>query len=101
MDEPEIHLHPKWQVVLAELIVMLQKAMKLHILITSHSPYFVSAIDVFSKKHRVVESNRYYFSTRIGNSVSVEDVTEKIRVIYDSLAAPYQTIQDEANRVEE
>lgn len=101
MDEPEIHLHPKWQVVLAELIVMLQKAMKLHILITSHSPYFVSAIDVFSKKHRVVENNRYYFSTRIGNSVSVEDVTEKIRVIYDSLAAPYQTIQDEANRVEE
>lgn len=96
MDEPEIHLHPKWQVVLAELIVMLQKAMKLHILITSHSPYFISALDVFSKKHKVIENNRYYFNSREGNVVKVEDVTESIYVIYDSLAEPYQDIQDEA-----
>lgn len=101
MDEPEIHLHPQWQVVLAEMIVLLQKAMGLHVLITSHSPYFISAIDVFAKKHGVIENNRYYFSSRKGNSVDVKDVTDEICVIYDSLAAPYQTIQDEANRIEE
>lgn len=96
MDEPEIHLHPKWQVVLAELIVMLQKVMSLHILVTTHSPYFISAIDVFSKKHKVIGNNRYYFNSRNGNDVKVEDVTKSIYVIYDSLAGPYQTIQDEA-----
>lgn len=101
LDEPEIHLHPQWQVVLAEMIVLLQKAMGLHVLITSHSPYFISAIDVFAKKHDVIKNNRYYFSSREGNSVFVEDVTDRIRIIYDSLAAPYQTIQDEATKVEE
>ena len=101
MDEPEIHLHPQWQVILAEMIVLLQKTMGLHVLITSHSPYFISAIDVFAKKHGAIENNRYYFSSRKGNSVDVKDVTDEICVIYDSLAAPYQTIQDEANRVEE
>lgn len=101
MDEPEVHLHPQWQVVLAEMVVLLQKALRLHVLITSHSPYFISAIDVFAKKHGVIENNRYYFSSRKGNSVDVKDVTNEICVIYDSLAAPYQTIQDEANRVEE
>lgn len=101
LDEPEIHLHPQWQVVLAEMIVLLQKAMGLHVLITSHSPYFISAIDVFAKKHDVIKNNRYYFSSREGNTVFVEDVTDRIRIIYDSLAAPYQTIQDEAAKVEE
>lgn len=101
LDEPEIHLHPQWQVVLAEMIVLLQKAMGLHVLITSHSPYFISAIDVFAKKHDVIKNNRYYFSSREGNSVTVKNVTDEICVIYDSLAAPYQTIQDEAAEVEE
>lgn len=40
LDEPEIHLHPEWQLVLAELIVLMQKEFNLHILITTHSPYF-------------------------------------------------------------
>ena len=35
MDEPEIHLHPEWQVRLAELIVLIQKNFGLHVLITT------------------------------------------------------------------
>ena len=31
LDEPEIHLHPEWQLLFAELIVMLQKEFNLHI----------------------------------------------------------------------
>lgn len=27
LDEPEIHLHPEWQVKLSEIIVVLQKAL--------------------------------------------------------------------------
>lgn len=100
MDEPEIHLHPQWQVVLAEMVVLLQKAMGLHILLTSHSPYFISAIDVFAKKHGVIQKNRYYFGKRQGNFVEIEDVTNRIRVIYDSLAEPYQLIQNEADKFE-
>ena len=100
LDEPEIHLHPQWQVSLAEILVVLQKELNLHLLITTHSPYFVSAIDVYSKKYNIVENNRYYFSERHGSIVKIRNVTKEISVIFDSLAAPYQTIQDQAMELE-
>ena len=43
LDEPEIHLHPEWQLIYAELIVLLEKYLHLTILITTHSPYFLEA----------------------------------------------------------
>lgn len=96
LDEPEIHLHPQWQVALAEMLVLLQKEFGLHLLITSHSPYFISAVDIFSKKYQVIDNNRYYFSEITDEGIQMRDVTNNIAVIYNSLAAPYQTIQDEA-----
>lgn len=38
LDEPEVHLHPKWQIAFAEIIVLLQNTFDLHILINTHSP---------------------------------------------------------------
>lgn len=100
LDEPEIHLHPEWQVIFAELLIILQKAMGLHVLITSHSPYFISALDVFSKKYSVIDQNKYYFAKKVGGSnVELEDVTKNIRVIYDSMARPYQIIEDVASEL--
>lgn len=40
LDEPEIHLHPEWQLLYAKLIVLLQKKFDLSMIITTHSPYF-------------------------------------------------------------
>ena len=51
IDEPEIHLHPEWQLIFAELIVLIQKEFGMHILLNTHSPYFLNAIQVFSKKY--------------------------------------------------
>ena len=50
LDEPEVHLHPEWQIRLAEIIVLLQKAYGLNALITTHSNDFLSAIDYYSQK---------------------------------------------------
>lgn len=99
LDEPEIHLHPQWQVRLAELVVQLQKTFGLHILITTHSPYIVSALDIFSKKYGVIKNNRYYFADRQPDGCYLKDVTKHLYVIYDSLAQPYQIIEDEAMRL--
>ena len=41
LDEPEIHLHPQWQLLFAELIVLIQKEFNMHILLNTHSPYFL------------------------------------------------------------
>ena len=40
LDEPEIHLHPEWQLAYAELIVLLEKKFDLSIVVTTHSRDF-------------------------------------------------------------
>ncbi len=62
LDEPEIHLHPEWQVKYADLIVQLQKAFNLTILLTSHSPDFVEAIRLCSKKYGLEKKLNGYIS---------------------------------------
>ena len=37
LDEPEIHVHPEWQLVLAELIVLMNKEFQVHILLNTQS----------------------------------------------------------------
>lgn len=62
LDEPEVHLHPEWQIRYAEFIVLLQKAFNLTILLTSHSPDFVQAIRLFSRKHGLTGRLNGYIS---------------------------------------
>lgn len=95
LDEPEIHLHPKWQLLLAEIIVLLHKEFNLHVLLNTHSPYFLRAIEVFSYKHNVQNKCKYYSSERneFDNAV-ITDVTGNTEVIYKMLAEPFQTLED-------
>lgn len=51
LDEPENHLHPEWQLAYAEAIVLLQRVFGLTILLTTHSPFFLEAIQLYSKKY--------------------------------------------------
>nr|WP_075573937.1 AAA family ATPase [Ezakiella massiliensis] len=99
LDEPEIHLHPKWQIVLAELIVLLQKTFNMHILLNTHSPYFLRAIDVFSEKHGIKDKTKYYLASKTNTSSTIEDVTDDIEKIYKLLADAFddidQVIEDE------
>ena len=67
LDEPEIHLHPEWQLLFAELIVLLQKEFGMHILLTTHSPYFLNAIEVFSEKYKINEKCKYYIAENDAN----------------------------------
>ena len=53
LDEPENHLHPRWQILYAEIIVMLQQCFDLTIFLTTHSPYFLESIQVFAKKYHM------------------------------------------------
>lgn len=101
LDEPEIHLHPAWQLVFAELIVLLQKEFGLHILMNTHSPYFLHAIEVYSAKHGVADKCKYYLAENIDeHNARIRDVTTEIDEIYASLAEPFQVLEDEAGRIE-
>ena len=92
LDEPEIHLHPQWQIAYAELIVLLQKHFDLSVVITTHSPYFMDAIHLFSCKYGSESRVNYYVSSKVGNLVKMDCVTGNLEEIYQKMAAPIQTL---------
>ncbi len=95
LDEPEIHLHPEWQLVFAELIVLLHKEFGMHILLNTHSPYFLRAIQVYSAKHDVADRCKYYLAELSGTSAVIHDVSDNIDKIYQKLSRPLQKLEDE------
>ena len=94
LDEPEIHLHPEWQLKFAELIVLLQKEFRMHILLTTHSPYFVSAIEVFSEKYKIDDKCKYYVAENKGNSGIIKDITRNTNIIFKKMARPFQDLEN-------
>lgn len=48
-DEPEIRLHPAWQIKYAQILVELQKEFNLKILITTHSSNFMMALQMYAR----------------------------------------------------
>ncbi|WP_417333433.1 AAA family ATPase [Gordonibacter urolithinfaciens] len=95
LDEPEIHLHPQWQLLLAEIIVLLQKEFDLHVLLNTHSPYFLNAIEVYSSKHAIANRCRYYLAELQDSTSIIEDVTNSTEAIYAKLAQPLQDLESE------
>lgn len=93
LDEPEIHLHPEWQLIFAEIIVLLQKELNLHIILNTHSPYFLSAIEVYSAKYCITDKCKYYLSCNEGNISTIKDVTNNVQEIYEKLAMPFQRLE--------
>lgn len=93
-DEPEIHLHPEWQIKLAELIVLIQKEYGMHIVLTTHSPYFLYALEVFSTKYGISEKTNYYYTQRKQGKITVENIGKNLEIIYSVLNKPFQTIED-------
>lgn len=89
LDEPEVHLHPEWQLKFAEIIVLLQKEFGLHVLINSHSPYLVEAIDIFSKKNAISNSVKYYLAMD-----DIKDVTDSIDEIYEQMYVPLNRLEE-------
>lgn len=60
LDEPEAHLHPQWQNAFAETIAMLVKKQDINVLLTTHSPNFVLALDAFMRKYGIQEKTNFY-----------------------------------------
>lgn len=88
LDEPEIHLHPEWQIKYAEIIVLLQKKFDLSILVTTHSRDFFEAIELFTKKYEMRDKCHFYLSKQERGEVEFEDVVQDSSQIYRHLVEP-------------
>ena len=89
LDEPENHLHPKWQILYAELIVLFQKCFDLTVLLTTHSPYFLEAIQLYAKRHGVAERLSAYQPTfdETGLTTTLDEPVTDSRTLYRKFTA--------------
>lgn len=94
LDEPEIHLHPEWQLKFAEVIVLIQREFGVNILLNTHSPYFLNAIEVYSEKYGIEKKCKYYLTNEENGRVDILDVTEDRESIYEKLARPLQELEN-------
>lgn len=88
LDEPEIHLHPAWQLVYAEVIVLLQKTFDLTVILTTHSAHFLEALQLYAKKHGLTEKCSYYLSEQEDDGCTLKDVSDDITQIFAQLVEP-------------
>jgi predicted ATPase len=90
IDEPEVHLHPKWEIEYAKIIVELSK-LGVYILISSHSPYFLKALRKYSQDDEIAEkTTKFYFgeSNSVDSRTRFRDVTENLEPVFKALAVP-------------
>ena len=77
---------------------MIQKEFDLRILLTTHSPYFLNALEVYTAKHGISEKCNYYHASKVDESAVFEEVTNDIDRIYAKLARPFQELKNERYR---
>lgn len=93
IDEPEVNLHPEWQIVLAEVLVLLQKELGIVIYINSHSPYFIRAIEVRLAQNDIATRGKFYLTMPDKNDMyRVEDVSKNTERIYELLYKPLEKL---------
>lgn len=88
LDEPEIHLHPEWQLYYAEIIILLQKKFDLSIIVTTHSMHFLEALELYAKKYDLVSKCKYYKANLEDGLVTFDNVTDKLDIIYKQMVTP-------------
>lgn len=84
LDEPEAHLHPQWQNAFAEIIVLLVKELGVNILLTTHSPNFMLALDANMRKYDMADKTSFY------QTDVVEDGFVQYHCVNDDMGKIYQ-----------
>lgn len=94
IDEPEVNLHPKWQVLYSEIICELV-AIGVDIIITTHSPYIIDALKHYSDRYAV--KNHFYLTERFPdeNYTYFIDITTNVSHAISLLATPLRELNQE------
>ncbi len=95
LDEPEIHLHPTWQLIYAELIVLLQKEFDLSVVVTTHSHFFLNAIETYSRKYAMRDKLNLYLAEVEEGGAIIKNVTNDSEQIYKKMAEAVATLRSE------
>ncbi len=91
LDEPEVHLHPKWQLEMAKIIVELVKN-GVKVLVNSHSPYMIEALQRYSELAKV---NSDFYLAEDGYIKKENDSnSETLAKIFEKLSEPFDVFEE-------
>lgn len=62
IDEPEAHLHPQWIVEFARIIVLLSKKLGVKIVLASHNPDMIAAIQSIADREQMLHKTHFYLA---------------------------------------
>lgn len=94
LDEPEVNLHPEWQIRYAKYVSLLQKELELTVLITTHSPFFLKAIENASYDYENDENTHYYYAQNVNGDAEIRCVDDDIEEIYHKMMMPLYELMD-------
>ncbi|MDQ7086088.1 MAG: AAA family ATPase [Sulfurovum sp.] len=93
LDEPEVHLHPKWQLKMAGIIVKLVKS-GAKIVVNTHSPYMIQALIKYARDYKIVDKSNFYLTQKENEMSVIEDVNDNLNKIFELLAEPMNEVYE-------
>lgn len=91
LDEPEVHLHPKWQIEYGRIICELANR-GIKVVVSTHSPYMIQAINFFSNRILKGKVNYYLMDKYDDIYTRIEDCTYDLNRIYKLLSEPIEAL---------
>ena len=94
IDEPEIHLHPEWQIKFCKLIIELI-AKGIPIVVSSHSPYFLQGLRYYAAAKGVEKDVIYYMAEDGEDGLSnIINVSDDLNKVFTLLSVPLHKIMN-------
>jgi predicted ATPase len=92
MDEPEVHLHPEWQVILAQLLYKIAKS-GANIIIATHSLDFLKAFEnILKEENEIAEETIAINKMPYHENFSEKNELEKVGIVLDDLSRPFYNL---------
>lgn len=94
IDEPEVNLHPEWQLNLARVLVLLNIQMGVRVVLSTHSPYFLKAVDYYLHEEKKCDVGHFYLTKETTNGLyTAVDVTNNKELIYKTMYKPLEELE--------
>lgn len=96
IDEPEVNLHPQWQVKLANILILLANDLDISLYINTHSPLFIEAIRTFADEYDLLDDTNFYLTKDDSpNKYSFERIaSDDLYIIFEELGKPYDYLDE-------
>ena len=101
IDEPEAHLHPKWIFEFAHLLVLLNKELGVKVMVASHNPDMVAALQKVSQIEGLIDHTHFYqaYSREGTYQFEYRDLGGSINEIFRSFNIATSRIQDYGEQI--